>query len=65
MASISLCSGTTVKLGPEEFCARESFSPGLLPTKRQVLEMMIFYLLPTGPTKNLATSTKEEAALAV
>ena len=58
-------SGPTVKQGKEEFHACQSFNPGLLPTHHHVLEMMTFRLLPSGPSKNLATPSKDEAAFAV
>ena len=58
-------SGPTVKQGKEEFHACQSFNPGLLPTHRLVLERMIVHLLPSGPAKNLATPSKDEAAFTV
>ena len=65
MASRDFRSKATVKLGKEEFHAGQSFSPGRLPTHRQVMERMIFHQLPSGPSKNLATPSKDEAAFVV
>lgn len=57
---VHLRSGSKMTLGEEEFCARDFFPSGLLPTKRMVLEMMIWHLLPKG--KGFCCPTKEEAA---
>ena len=65
MASRSYRSGATVKLGQEEFHGHQSFSPGLLPSHCHVLERVIFHLLLSGPSKNLASPSKDEAAFAV
>ena len=35
------------KIGEATFVAKPSFSSGLLPTKKEVLEVMIFHLLPS------------------
>lgn len=54
-----------MKLGKEEFTTRESFTPWLLPTKREVVERMLFHLMPSGPSKTERTCTKDEAAFLV
>ena len=46
-------------LGEVTFVAKTSFSPGLLPTMREVLEVMLFHLLPSPGRRQMS---KGEAA---
>ena len=57
----SLRSATVQLLGDESFYSRDSFSPGLLPTGREVIEMMVHLLMPRG--KGHHQNSKQEAAL--
>ena len=49
--------------GDENFFARDCFSSGCLPTKREVIEMLVWHLLPKG--KGFTCPPKEEAASCV
>ena len=59
----NLRSATVQELAGASFFARDSFSPGLLPTSREVIEMMVHHLMPRG--KGYLQKTKEEAAIMV
>ena len=54
-----------MKLGKEEFIARQSFTRGVLPSKREVVERMLFLLMPSGPSKTERTPQIDEAAFLV
>ena len=43
--------------GGEHFYAREQFSNGLLPSKREIIERMIFHLLPKSMSRDEAADT--------
>ena len=45
--SFRLRSSGQKSLGDVTFTAKLSFSPGLLPTQREVIEVMLFHLLPS------------------
>ena len=50
-------------LGEVTFVARLSFSPGLLPTKKEVLEVMIFHLLPSPGKPQRSSGRGSQGAL--
>ena len=59
----NLRSATCQQLAGVSFFARDSFNPGLLPTSREVIEMMIHFLMPRG--KGYYQKNKQEAAIMV
>ena len=61
MNPYKLRSGWSMMLGPVTFHARETFSSSVLPTEREVLERMIYFLVPR-PKGNGFQNSKEWAA---
>ena len=59
----ALRSATSLTLGDELFVARDSFTPGLLPSQKSVIEMMMYILTPRG--KGIKQVTREEAEIRV
>ena len=55
----ALRSATSTTLGDELFVARDFFAPGLLPSEKSIIEMMIYFLNPRG--KGVKQVTRKEA----
>ena len=51
---LSLRSTFTQTLGNEEFCGREAFEGGFLPTEKQVIEMMVWVMAPRKDQKQVS-----------
>ena len=59
MGERKLRSGTVVRLGGQDYIDRDTFKSGLLPTGKEVIEMVNFVLRPKG--KGYTQKTKKEA----
>ena len=59
MCDRKLRSETVVKLGNQNYTDKDTFKPGLLPTGKDVIEMVSFVLRPKG--KGYTQKTKKEA----
>ena len=56
----NLRSATVQNLAGFDFYAKDSFTPGLLPTGREIIEMMVHHLMPRG--KGYTQKNKQGAA---